>query len=782
MGESTPVSMEGATVQNGFRKTVRGALNISRAGTIRCIRRALTARRQRQVLTPPPTPEFVAGEGSGGVNDKNGRLFNITAPVIAGGLGLGFPVNRLRRGNTTTKDSKCGDGEERKILLFTEDADKDIKAENVDVTEEQEAKIWWQRKMSKKERRKGLLVSKESLFCIPKFDTMSTGRIIDIYDDDDEWEEPDTAYSRGSSPVSPRSTSPGISSHHDSGSDTTADMEDPVDSLRWSFITSAPALRRKSMKRKESADGSDVPEPFSGQLHTGNFQRFRRRGSTISSHTFGVRGLEQEGDVVRNKTDVNAAPFKRRKTLEIAEEVTKRSFLAVVDAEQSVELGPHPCANVACKDTLESILSYHPARSAFEEFIKSTKQGENEVAAWMAARAYRLATEYTRGLMQPIGLLHEETEDGRKNLDRKIDEIEESAKTKMATESLLKYVDEVIEQVEASATAKRGVPDDRRFRKILEEAEAIGLCEAFCITEAENDDGPIVMVSDGFHELTGYDREETLLKEFEQDSPRTPTPVSPADVKSTTDLLMDRKKDGSRFYNLVFTAPLYMLGSGEVLYKLNALVDVTRLVRQEVANRVLFGDGNECGEGREVDAALGSAKKRGDADLLRRLEILDKALKRGNAAGGTEAEALDSEEAVSGCGGDGAFTTASGGRDMGPRDKCELGEIVAWLKWAYGQFFVIAPSAHYFVMSFVSPALEGFSADMQGSEVSTWIEFHDCTEVLKKLQDALNGREKFSVAIKWGRRRDGKILRGVPLFTADQDSPFAWVCLLLDVQ
>lgn len=107
-----------------------------------------------------------------------------------------------------------------------------------------------------------------------------------------------------------------------------------------------------------------------------------------------------------------------------------------------------------------------------------------------------------------------------------------------------------------------------------------GLGDAFCLTDPHKPGNPIIYASDGLLRLSGYKRREMMGK-----NPRmlqcisTDTEVtqrireSLALGRESVELVINRRKDGTPFWNLLFICPLYEQGS--VRYHLGAQINVS---------------------------------------------------------------------------------------------------------------------------------------------------------------------------------------------------------------
>lgn len=91
-----------------------------------------------------------------------------------------------------------------------------------------------------------------------------------------------------------------------------------------------------------------------------------------------------------------------------------------------------------------------------------------------------------------------------------------------------------------------------------------GLGDCFCLTDPAIADNPIVSASDGFVEVTGYDRRDIVPRNcrFLQGAltDRQATKrlkMSIDNAEETVELLLNYRKNGDPFWNLLYVAPLY---------------------------------------------------------------------------------------------------------------------------------------------------------------------------------------------------------------------------------
>ena len=88
-------------------------------------------------------------------------------------------------------------------------------------------------------------------------------------------------------------------------------------------------------------------------------------------------------------------------------------------------------------------------------------------------------------------------------------------------------------------------------------------CSNFCLTDPAQADNPIIFVSPGFLEMSGYSKDEVLGRNcrFLQCAETDPGTVKKLrdSIQHSTDVavtLLNQRKDGSRFWNQLFMAPI----------------------------------------------------------------------------------------------------------------------------------------------------------------------------------------------------------------------------------
>jgi PAS domain S-box-containing protein len=91
-----------------------------------------------------------------------------------------------------------------------------------------------------------------------------------------------------------------------------------------------------------------------------------------------------------------------------------------------------------------------------------------------------------------------------------------------------------------------------------------GLGDCFCLTDPTIADNPIIYASDGFVSVTGYSRKEIVPRncrflqgELTNPSSTRRLKASIAACEETVELLLNYRKNGDPFWNLLYVSPLY---------------------------------------------------------------------------------------------------------------------------------------------------------------------------------------------------------------------------------
>ncbi|KAF6813814.1 Aureochrome1 [Colletotrichum sojae] len=127
-----------------------------------------------------------------------------------------------------------------------------------------------------------------------------------------------------------------------------------------------------------------------------------------------------------------------------------------------------------------------------------------------------------------------------------------------------------------------------------------GLGDCFCLTNPAVADNPIVFASDGFIKVTGYSRAEIIPRNcrFLQGSHTDRAPIrrlktAIEERKESVELLLNYKKNGDPFWNLLYVAPLYN-EAGKLAFFLGGQINCSTTIHSNVdVMRVLSTSSND---------------------------------------------------------------------------------------------------------------------------------------------------------------------------------------------
>ncbi len=133
-----------------------------------------------------------------------------------------------------------------------------------------------------------------------------------------------------------------------------------------------------------------------------------------------------------------------------------------------------------------------------------------------------------------------------------------------------------------------------------------GLGDSFVLTDPSKADNPIVYASDGFIEVTGYDRTEIIPRNCRFLQSRATDSAAVRRLRGSVDgrmgaveLLLNQKKNGEPFWNLLHTTPLFD-AKGKVVFFLGGQINCSTAVNNtpEMLKILALSDGpDEQGPG-----------------------------------------------------------------------------------------------------------------------------------------------------------------------------------------
>ncbi|KAI4206888.1 MAG: hypothetical protein LQ348_000781 [Seirophora lacunosa] len=160
-----------------------------------------------------------------------------------------------------------------------------------------------------------------------------------------------------------------------------------------------------------------------------------------------------------------------------------------------------------------------------------------------------------------------------------------------AMENIFSSAQENVEQILRSAVYPRFV----KYQITNSASKALatdrqryqGLGDCFCLTDPAKADNPIVYASDGFVGVTGYSRTEIVPRNcrflqgnYTDKSATRRLKASIEAKEETVELLLNYKKNGDPFWNLLYVAPLFD-GNGRLSYYIGGQINCSTTIRSD---------------------------------------------------------------------------------------------------------------------------------------------------------------------------------------------------------
>lgn len=272
-------------------------------------------------------------------------------------------------------------------------------------------------------------------------------------------------------------------------------------------------------------------------------------------------------------------------------------------------------------DHLRVILGDPSLFMRFTAFLKRYKpEYAPSLIQYLEAQKAMKAVEYANALAESMKPLYRSKKDqpacGAASLNLEFEERAVKALSSLVSEALPAYITLCFVKIVTEILTREimGSP-----LPVIHDLVG-SLAEVFCLADPSQPDTPIIYASEEFHRTTQYGRDYVVGRNcrFLQ-GPRTEkTTVSRLayNIKGgleSTETLLNYRRDGSPFMNLLMTAPLYD-NRGKVRYILGAQIDVSGLVEE--------GRGLESFE-RLLHEQKQRARKHDDSPESRSLKVLD---------------------------------------------------------------------------------------------------------------------------------------------------------------
>ncbi|WAQ91901.1 hypothetical protein PtA15_15A294 [Puccinia triticina] len=152
----------------------------------------------------------------------------------------------------------------------------------------------------------------------------------------------------------------------------------------------------------------------------------------------------------------------------------------------------------------------------------------------------------------------------------------------------------------------------------LNETDRDGLGDCFCLTNPRLRDHPIVLVSEGFTKVTGYERDAIVGKNcrFLQGPGTSPESVQRIrdglnSGEGCTELLLNYRKDGTPFYCLLCIIPFRDV-TGALIYFIGGQINVTGMLSDKQSLSFLMGNSDPNGHALARSSARSAGRSADD--------------------------------------------------------------------------------------------------------------------------------------------------------------------------
>ncbi|KAL6705869.1 hypothetical protein ACN47E_006329 [Coniothyrium glycines] len=237
------------------------------------------------------------------------------------------------------------------------------------------------------------------------------------------------------------------------------------------------------------------------------------------------------------------------------------------------------------KEHLEAIFSDTASLLRFTSFLSIARPKSVPVLiyyldALKALRAINYANAVAEALEPLSGLDFTETA-ARPTLNTVLEAKAKSAFDVLVRDDLPAFITHIFIQVVSVSIAKRVTGN---LPVLLREASE-GLAEVFCLTDPSRTDNPIIFASEEFHRTTQYGVSYAIGRNCRflqgpKSNRNTVTRFKNAGLegKDHSEILLNYRRDGSPFMNLLMTAPL-LDSRGNLRYFIGAQIDISGLVK-----------------------------------------------------------------------------------------------------------------------------------------------------------------------------------------------------------
>lgn len=283
----------------------------------------------------------------------------------------------------------------------------------------------------------------------------------------------------------------------------------------------------------------------------------------------------QVGDIDKNQQRVQESPTVPRR--DVAKHIERAGLTDFFGPEvyQIVLRNPATayrltkfCQNRACGENMEFLEKVDKYHRLLDELTQLLGEIHSKFTGVDASRQINIPGALSKRIATDIKA---QTHSAIPGLDEIFREAQDQIENLLATDIYPRFVQH---QVTISATLAL-TEDASRYQ---------GLGDCFCLTDPSIADNPILYASDGFVDVTGYDRRDIVPRNCrflqgsmtdKSASKRLRTAID--DAEEIVELLLNYRKNGEPFWNLLYVAPLYGK-DGKISFFLGGQIDCSTTI------------------------------------------------------------------------------------------------------------------------------------------------------------------------------------------------------------
>ncbi|KAG0649428.1 Root phototropism 1 [Hyphodiscus hymeniophilus] len=334
----------------------------------------------------------------------------------------------------------------------------------------------------------------------------------------------------------------------------------------------SPGPARSSRSRPSSPRQEQMSFPLRSNPPASPRERSGSRSDrgdrdNLSPKMSSSRGYDQTPGSSNSET-LSGSPPTGRNAENITDFFSPEVFQIVIHNPTTAHRFLKFCQSRACGENMEFLQKVDVYNRALDDIAQILSSIHSTYTSPDAPRQINLAHSYTKRLSVDIKQATSLVLPGMESI---FAGAQAHIETLLATDIYPRFVRH---QVTASATA--ALADHReRFQ---------GLGDCFCVTDPLRADNPITFASDGFVAVTGYSRRDIIPRncrflQGEMTDSRAPKRLRASidNCEETVELLLNYRKNGDPFWNLLYVAPL-LNERGEVVLFLGGQINCSTTI------------------------------------------------------------------------------------------------------------------------------------------------------------------------------------------------------------